>query len=129
MQPGTEGLMGGGFAVWVKNMRIFDKGGIAIGCGQKASHLLALVNIKTKTRGVFISKSGEEMQRRVEAQDFFNQLRRHLTIGARQKRFERIAQRMHCGLMPSVEQQYAGGDQLGTGELFACFLSCNEIGQ
>jgi hypothetical protein len=31
------------------------------------------------------------MQRRVETQDFFDQLRCHLTIGAWQERFERIA--------------------------------------
>ena len=89
-------------------MGVFDKGRIAIGRGQEACHLLALVNVKAKAPGVFISKAGEEMQRRVEAQDFFDQWRRHLTIGARQERFERIAQRMHRGLMAGVEQQYTG---------------------
>ena len=108
MQPRTEGLMRGGLAVRIEHMGVFDKGRIAIGRGQEACHLLTLVNVKAKAPGVFISKSGEEMQRWVEAQDFFDQLRCHFTIGAWQKRFERIAQRMHRGLMAGVEQQYTG---------------------
>ena len=108
MQPRTEGLMRGGLAVRIEQMRVFDKGRITIGRGQEACHLLTLVNVKAKASGVFISKSGEEMSRWVEAHDFFDQLRCHFTVGSWQKRFERIAQRMHRGLMAGVEQQYTG---------------------
>ena len=129
MQSRAEGLVGGDLSAWVKQMGIFNKGGIVIGCGQKARDLLALVNVKAKTMGVFISKAGEKMQRRIEAQDFFDQLRRDLAVGAWKEGFERVAECMHRGFMAGIEQQNAGGDQLGAGEFFAGFLSGDEIGQ
>ena len=87
--------------------------------------------VMAKEADIFLCDAGEDMQRRVMAQDFLDD--RGGTVGSGvdlggQEQRHAIADAVHCCFVPCVQQQDAGRDHLGQGQARAVFFGGDELG-
>ena len=84
-----------------------------IGSTQHQANDFAFFQVQTAKLQIFQRITREHMQRRIKAQNFLNQFGGDWPGDpALQHGFDAIAQRMHRGLMSSVQNENSGGDQL-----------------
>ena len=80
VKPTAKGGMGRTFAGRVETVRVWPDSGVAVGCTEKKLHLIALGKVMAKEADIFLCDAGEDMQRRVMAQDFLDD--RGATVGS-----------------------------------------------
>jgi hypothetical protein len=114
MDAGAEARVGLRRAGGVEPVRLGMGRGVAVGRGEQARHLVARREAVAEDLHLLPRDAGEDVQRRVEAQDLLD---RAGGVGERglharlDQRLHPVAQAVHRRLVPRVQQQDDGRDQ------------------
>src|SRR5690606_34655090 len=134
VKPRTEGEVGFDRTARVEAGRPVPLRRVAVCRGEKAGDLVAAAEAVARYLDLLVGPAGEEMERRVEAQDFLDRpldpfgRQRIGAVAALDQRLHAVAEGVDRRLVTRIEEEDAGGDQFVGGEPLALHLGRDEVG-
>ena len=135
MQAAAKGDMGFRAAGRIEGGGVVPGAGVAVGGGQQRGDLIAALEGVAHDLDILISPAGEHVQGGVKAQHFLNRgvgggfgVGQGAGSAGFQQSFDAIADGVNGCLMPGVQKEDAGGDQLVSGQTVALGFGGDQMG-